>query len=279
MKSPWPKTWPAGVGLGDGVSVGAGVGLGEGVAVGVGEPVGGDDGAGGDAQAAAASRIGTSSSPRIAMAAKTRSQALRLHGHAHRLGSVSNERPGLDYGLIGALADIGFATVLGLLLAFAIDSRGDALPRPLVIGALYATPGLIGLIGVLMERPWLLIAAALPLFPAAGLSMSGATLPFLAPALLMIVGATRMVGRPEGPRITVASAIAGGIICALILVAGWAVLIGMTTPACYPVSGGQACGSGFISTNGVLVAGICLVMALAIAVVGARSPRLSAHQD
>lgn len=260
-----------GVGVGD--AVGEAVGLGVGATAGEGEPFGGGVGAGGEAQAAAASRIGTSSSPRVAMAAQTRGRRLRLQGHGNRLGGMSDERPGLDYGLIGALADIGFAAVLGLLLALAIDSRGDALPRPLVVAVLYATPGVIGLIGVLAERPWLLIAAALPLFPAAGLSMSGATLPFLAPALLMVVGATRMVGRPEVQRITVASAVAGGVICALVLVAGWAVLIGMTTPACYPVSGGQACGSGFISTNGLVVASACLIAALAIAVVGARKLR------
>lgn len=185
---------------------------------------------------------------------------------------MSEQRQGLDYGLIGALADIGFAIVLAVFLAYNTDWRGDALPRPLVVAVLYAAPGLIGLIGVLAVRPWLLIAAALPLFPASGLSFSGATLVFLLPAVLMIVGATRMVGRPEVPRITVASAVAGGVISALILIAGWAVLIGLTTSACFQVSGGEACGTGYISINGLLVAGGCLVAALAIAVIGAGVP-------
>jgi hypothetical protein len=113
---------------------------------------------------------------------------------------MTEQRTGLDYGLIGALADIGFAIVLGSFLAINTNWQGDAAPRPLVIAVLFATPGVIALIGVLAERPWLLIAGSLPLFPAAGLSFTGATLVFLLPAALMVVGAMRMISRPEVPR-------------------------------------------------------------------------------
>ena len=180
----------------------------------------------------------------------------------------------LDYGLIGSMADIGFAIVLGVFLSLVSDSRGDALPRPVVVAILFATPGVIGLIGVAANRTWLLIAGALPLFPAAGLSTAGATLVFLLPAVLMMVGATRMISRPDAPRITLANAIAGGVICALILVAGWSALIGMTATGCFPVAGGQRCGSGFISTNGLLVAAICLIAAVGIAALAVIGPRV-----
>jgi hypothetical protein len=186
---------------------------------------------------------------------------------------MAEQRRGFDYGLIGAMSDIGFSVVLGIFLAVGTDWSGDAAPRPVVVGILYATPGLIGLIGVLAERPWLLIAASLPLFPAAGLSDSGATLVFLLPAALMTVGAMRMINLPNIQRMTAANVGSAIAITVLILLAGWAVLIGMTEPACHPVAGGQACGSGYISVNGVIVAGGCLLAALAIAVIG--SGRLS----
>ena len=187
---------------------------------------------------------------------------------------MTEQRTGLDYGLIGALADIGFAIVLGSFLAINTNWQGDAAPRPLVIAVLFATPGVIALIGVLAERPWLLIAGSLPLFPAAGLSFTGATLVFLLPAALMVVGAMRMISRPEVPRTTLANGLGMVAITVLILLGGWTVLIGLTTSACYPVAGGQACGSsGFISTYGLLVAGLCLAAAIAIAVLAVWVPR------
>jgi hypothetical protein len=198
---------------------------------------------------------------------------VRLRRIGNRLGDMPEQRSWVDYGLIGALADIGFALVLAAMLAVATDWTGDAAPRPLVIAALYATPGIIGMIGVVAQRPWLLVAAALPLFPAAGLSFSGATLVFLLPAALMVVGAMRMAGRPEVPRFTIGNAVAAAAIVVLVVLAGWSVLIGLTVSACHPIAGGQACGSGYIATNGLIVAGVCLLAALAIAVVGARTPK------
>jgi len=184
-------------------------------------------------------------------------------------GAMAEQRRGLDYGLIGAMSDIGLSVVLGILLAVNSDWSGDAAPRPVVIGILFATPGLIGLFGALAERPWLLIAGSLPLFPAAGISNSGATLVFLLPAALMTVGAMRMIGLPNMPRTTAGNVASAVAITVLVLVAGWAVLIGLTEPVCHAVSGGQECGSGYISVNGLIVAGGCLIAALAIAIVGA----------
>lgn len=182
---------------------------------------------------------------------------------------MTEKRRGLDYGLIGAMSDIGLSVVLGIFLAVNTDWSGDAAPRPLVVGILYATPGLIALLGVLAERPWLLIAGSLPLFPAAGLSDSGATLVFLLPAALMTLGAMRMINLPNIPRMTAANVASAIGITLLVLLAGWSVLIGLTEPACHTVAGGQACGSGYISINGLVVAAGCLLAAVAIAIVGA----------
>src|SRR4051795_12524437 len=279
-KSAWPKTGPSG----EAASVGAAVGVGFGVDVGGPVPVSeglgksADVGVGlGGAAQAATKRI-EMSSPRLAMTVRTRARTVELHVCGNRLGAMTDERRGLDFGLIGAMSDIGFAIVLGVLLAFATEWIGDALPRPLVIALLYATPGLIGLLGVVANRPWLLIAGALPLFPAAGLSLTGATLVFLLPAVLMTAGAVRMIGRPDVPPTTLLHGVAAVAITVLVLVAGWSVLIGMTEYVCSPIAGGQSCTSGAISVGGLLVAAGCLVAALAIAVVGAGG-RLKARRE
>ena len=138
---------------------------------------------------------------------------------------MTEQSQGLDYGLIGALTDIGAAIVLAVLLAIATDWTGDAAPRPIVVAALYATPGVIALLGVIAQRPWLLLAGGLPLLPAAGLAASGATFVFLVPAVLMILGASRMLAKPDACRLTVANGVAAAVITTLILIAGYAVLI------------------------------------------------------
>jgi hypothetical protein len=114
----------------------------------------------------------------------------------------------------------------------------------------------------------------LPLFPAAGLAFSGATLVFLVPAFLMLAGAASMAGKPDSARMSLGNVLAGGAIVTLLLVGGWSVLIGMTVAGCYPIPGGEACSDHYISTNGLLVGGICVVGALAIAVVGAGLPKM-----
>jgi hypothetical protein len=186
---------------------------------------------------------------------------------------MTEQRHGLNYGLIGGLLDLAGALLLGSFLFFASDLAGDAAPRPLVIGVLFATPGVIGLIGVASEQPWLLMAGALPLFFGAGLSNSGATLVFLAPAGLLLLGMVRMLERPEPQRITFANTVGAIAITLLVVFAGWISLIGMTASVCQPVSGGQACGSGYISTAGVLIGAGCLVLAVAIAAIGAANWR------
>jgi len=274
VKSAWLNTRPAGVAVGEAVAVG----LGAEVGLGVGPRVGVVVGLGGEAQAAIRNIV--MSSPRLAMAAETRAQALGLHQlSGNRLRPMTEQSHGLDYGLIGALTDIGAAIVLAVLLAIATDWTGDAAPRPIIVAALYGTPGVIALLGVIAKRPWLLLAGGLPLLPAAGLAASGATFVFLVPAVLMILGASRMLAQPDAARLTVANGVAAGVITTLILVAGYAVLIGLTVYACHPIVGGQACGDGYISNNGLIVAVVCLALAVGIAVVGVALPLWRSRQN
>jgi hypothetical protein len=142
-----------------------------------------------------------------------------------------------------------------------------------VLAALYATPGLIGLLGVVARQRWLLIGAAVPLLIDSLLSWAGVTLVFLIPAGLLVAGATRTraaeVSAPEGRL-----AIGGSALSALLVLAGgWAVLLGLTHEACVPIPGGESCSSAAVSVAGVVVGAICLVAALAIAAWVARPGR------
>jgi hypothetical protein len=95
----------------------------------------------------------------------------------------------------------------------------------------------------------------------------------------MILGASRMLAQPDACRLTVANGVAAAVITTLILIAGYAVLIGLTVYACHPIVGGQACGDGYISNKGLIVAVVCLALAIGIAVVGVALPRWRGRQN
>jgi hypothetical protein len=186
---------------------------------------------------------------------------------------MTQPRRSLDAALTGALADLLLASIFGAFLSLATEPTGDAVPRPIVLSVLYAVPGFIGLIGVRARRPWLLVAAALPLLPGSLLSFSGITLVFLVPAALMFIGASHMRREPGGQSNGAWEACAALVVAALVVAAGWAAVIGLTEPGCVAIAGGQTCSSAFVSVRGVLVASACLVAAVAIAAWAARRPQ------
>jgi hypothetical protein len=182
---------------------------------------------------------------------------------------MSEQRRPLNVGRIGALVDIGVAVLFAALLFAATGPSADIVPRPLFLGLLYATPGVIGLLGVLSNRAWLLVAGALPLIPGVFLSFTGITLIFLLPAALMLLGAATIQPPPGEHRIGLLTGIAALLIAGLIVTAGWVALFGMSVSACRSLPGGETCGDRMISGSGLLVALACLGVALAIAVIGA----------
>lgn len=172
-------------------------------------------------------------------------------------------------GWIGALADLAVAVVLGVALVAITDGRGDAIPRPLVVAALFGTPGIIGLIGARAGRRSLLVAAGLPLIPGAVLSV--ATLIFVVPAGLMLAGAITVPRSSPRSFATPGSVAMAVAISACVIVAGWAVLIGMTRASCgTDPDGTEFCGTGQITPEGVIVAATLLLAALALAAAWAR---------
>ena len=158
-------------------------------------------------------------------------------------------------GVVAALTDIVLAVVLAAFLLTGTEWDAEAVPRAIVLGALYSTPGVIGLVGIWLRRPWLLIAAALPLVPGAFLSFGGATLIFLVPAVLLVIAAQRVPRSPAPPSAAVQVA-QFTLVPALLLGAAIAVLFVYTESGCRPIPGGETCGSTFITVPGVLVAAV-----------------------
>lgn len=176
----------------------------------------------------------------------------------------------LRLGYAAVLLLFGLAGGLALLLLFISGSAPDPdlLPRPLVLGALYATPGLIAFIGLRGRRPSLLVAAAIALGVGAFLSFSGLTLIFLLPAILLLGSAVQMraphTGRPFALSVGVTL-----LVAALLIAGGWAVVIGLTAERCASVADFEACSSAAITFEGVLVGAACLGLAIAVAILAA----------
>ena len=182
-------------------------------------------------------------------------------------------RRGLDLGVLGAALDLILAAALGAFLWFATNAPGDAIPRPLILAALYATPGLIALLATRGGRPALLAAGGVALIPASFLSFAGVTLPFLIPALLMLTGATRLRDSSGRWRVSPADLLIGALVVVLIVGGGWATLIGLTEPGCVATADGEHCSSAFISLRGLLVGAACIAGALTLAAWSSGFPR------
>jgi hypothetical protein len=167
--------------------------------------------------------------------------------------------------LYGAAIDLLLAAVLGVFLASVTNGPGDAIPRPLVIAILFAVPGVIAALGAAGHRRGLLIAAAVILIPGSVLSWALVTLIFVFPAAMFVAAAARM---PKAPQ-TLASRLTGfGLalgVLALVLAAGWALLLGLTDEACFSIPGGSGCGSGLLSFRGAVVAAVLAGLAILLA--------------
>jgi hypothetical protein len=187
----------------------------------------------------------------------------------HNARTVTGQRRPLNWGLVGALVDIGAAVLFTGLLFAATAPSADVVPRPLFLGLLYAMPGVVGLLGVRSNQAWLLVAGGLSLIPGVFLSFTGITLTFVVPAVLMLVGAASVPAPSGRRRIGLLTGFAALVIAGLIVLGGWVALFGITVSACRPLPDGETCGDSMISGSGLLVALACLGAALAIASIGA----------
>lgn len=173
--------------------------------------------------------------------------------------------PGVRLGRMAVVADLALAAFLTALLLRITDSTLDAVPRPLALLALYATPGIVGALGVAGRRRSLLFAAGVVLAPGAVLSFAGVALMFVLPLALFWAAAVTM--DPPVPRQSRAVEVAELTIVAGLMLGAGVALFALSGSGCS--DSGSICGSGFLTREGVGLE-LALLMA-AVAVAAART--------
>ncbi len=195
--------------------------------------------------------------------------------------------------LVVGVAVLGLSVALGVFIqSQSRDPRPpEDVPRALAIPALYATMGLLAIIGALRRRPAIVVAAGVLCL--AGAILSVATIGFAAPGLLLILLGSRIDALPTRPRTEAVIAVAA----VLLVVSAAIALLVMTEGRCWQatgspadptytvipcggqgvlVAGGQTFASGFdsgvLTTRGGLVEAVLLLGALTVAAVTGRTP-------
>ncbi|HYK96020.1 MAG TPA: hypothetical protein VE011_09175 [Candidatus Dormibacteraeota bacterium] len=199
-------------------------------------------------------------------------------------------------GRLASTTQILFAVLIGSVASFAFEP--GIVPRGAILMAIFAVPGVIGLIGVRAHRPALLVAAGLTSGVGSLVAFSGVTLVFLIPCLLFLVGAARLAAGTTGSsRGGVVGAVGQLVIAAAIvplLVGAGASALLVTDTGCWalypsaigihvemrPYSNGEmevppgatsmGCSSGLISLRGIGLGVLLDGAALGLACLAAR---------
>jgi membrane protein implicated in regulation of membrane protease activity len=188
---------------------------------------------------------------------------------------------------------LGLAVALGVFIqSQARDPRPpEDVPRALAIPALYATVGLLAIIGALQRRRAIVVAAGILCL--VSMILSVATIEFAVPGVLLIVLGSRIQPRPTRHR---SEAVIAAAVVLLVVSAAVAVLV-MTEGRCWQatgspadptytvipcgsppvlVGGGQTFASGFdsgvLTTGGGLVEAALLLGALTLVTLTGRTP-------
>ena len=188
---------------------------------------------------------------------------------------------------------LGLAVSLGVFIHLQPrDPRPpEDVPRAIAIPALYATMGLLAIIGAVQRRPAIVVAAGLLCL--VGTILSVATIEFAVPGLLLILLGSRIHALPR--RHSSEAVVAA--VAVLLVVSAAIALLGMTAARCWKatgspadptysvipcgggadlVAGGQTFASGFdsgvLTTAGGLVEAVLLLGALTLTAVTGRTP-------
>jgi hypothetical protein len=206
--------------------------------------------------------------------------------------------------VVVGVAVLGLSVAVGVFIQLqSRDQRPpEDVPRAIAIPALYATMGLLAIIGALQRRPAIVVASGVLCL--AGMILSVATIAFAVPGLLLMLLGSRIEALPtrHGSEAVVAAA------AALLVVSAAIALLVMTEERCWQATGSPAdptytvipCGgetsaggssaagqgvlvaggetfasgfdSGVLTTDGGLVEAVLLLGALTLAAVTDRTP-------
>jgi hypothetical protein len=194
---------------------------------------------------------------------------------------------------------LGLAVALGIFIQY--QSRDPRPPedvaRALAIPAVYATMGLLAIIGAFQRRPAIVVGAGLLCL--VGMILSVATIEFAVPGVLLILLGSRIHALPTRHR---SEAVIAAAVVVLVVSAAIALLV-MTEGRCWQatgspadptysvipcggqavlVAGGQTFASGFdsgvLTTGGGLVEAVLLLGALTLTVVTGRTSTSTGFQ-
>jgi hypothetical protein len=167
--------------------------------------------------------------------------------------------PGVRLGRLAVVAQLVLTGLLTALLLGMSHPSLDVVSRPLALALLYATPGVVGALGVVGRRRSFLFAAGIVLVPGSILSFTGVTLIFVLQLALFWAAGVGMGPPARGPSVAAE-------LTELIVLAGLILASGL---ALFTLSGSGCNDSGSICTSSFLtLKGVGLELALAIAAVG-----------
>lgn len=134
------------------------------------------------------------------------------------------------------IAVLGLAVAVGLVIQAQVrdPSPPEGVPREIAIPALYATMGLLAVIGALQRRAAIVVAAGVLCFVGAILSV--ATIEFVVPGILLIGLGARIQGQPARPGREAAIAMAAVVL----IVGAGAALLSITEERCWTATGSPA---------------------------------------
>ena len=138
-------------------------------------------------------------------------------------------------GIIAGLALWVAAISAGLVGDLVGDDLGppELVPRPILLGALLMVPAFIAAVGALRRSHPILIAAGVLCFAQSFVSFAGVSLPFLVPALLLLV-----LGASGASAETHRRAMVGGVLVIALGFAAWVAPFAMTETSCWVARAG-----------------------------------------
>jgi hypothetical protein len=161
---------------------------------------------------------------------------------------------------LGALLAMGYAVVVGVIAATQGNPEPPTpVPSWAVIAALLAVPGAVGLVAAARgSGPLLLVAGFLCLLQSF-VAMSGVTLGFVVPAVVMLGAAGGSAQRVRPADIAIGVSVVAGWFGA------WASRLGLTEERCFPIPGGTSCWSAVPTSFGVAVTLAMVLLTIGVA--------------
>jgi hypothetical protein len=148
------------------------------------------------------------------------------------MGTVEGRERAQRLALMVGVTIVGMAVALGVFIQVVSRDPGppEDFPRAIALPALYATTGLLPIVGAIQRRPAIVVAAGVLCL--VGTVLSVATVAFAVPGLVLILLSLRIRGsRRSGAEAIIAAA------AVLLVVSAGIALLGMTEGRCWQATG------------------------------------------